>query len=54
MKLTNIKIHFTHKLAIKRLYKDGFSNEELAIMYKIHWSEIKRITYGLKSQKVEQ
>ena len=54
MKFTHIKIHFTHKWAIQRLYKDGFTDEELAIMYKIPWPEIKRITRGLKNQPIKE
>ena len=45
---TNIKMHFTHKWRISKLFKEGFSDEELAIMYHVPWSEIKRITRGLE------
>lgn len=42
------KFHFTHKLKIRKLYKDGFCEDELAIMYKVNWSDIKRIVTGLQ------
>jgi len=40
-------IHFTHKIRIKSLFKQGFSDEELAIMYKVPWHTIKKIIRGL-------
>lgn len=44
----NLNIHFTHKARIRKLYKDGFTDEELADMYHIPWTEIKRITHNIK------
>lgn len=48
MNLNFIKIHWTHKVRIQRLYQEGFTDEEIAIMYHLPWSAIKRITYHLK------
>lgn len=41
-------VHHTHKKRIQKLFAEGFTHEELSIMYKLHWSEIKRITYSVK------
>lgn len=30
-----VKIHWTHKLRIKKLYLEGFHEEELSQMYKL-------------------
>ena len=50
--INKIKIHHTHKQRIRSLFRDGFSEEELAIMYKVQWPSIKEIIKGL--QKPEQ
>lgn len=46
-----VKVHWTHKLKIRNLFKQGFTDTELAIMYKTHWSVIQRITYNVKQQE---
>lgn len=40
-------IHWTHRRRIKKLYLEGFTREELAIMYKLPPSIITSITRGL-------
>jgi len=48
MAINNIKVHFTHKARIRKLYAGGYSDEELAIMYKTTWSTIKNVTRGVQ------
>ena len=43
-----VKVHWTHRLRIKKLYKEGYSHEELAKMYKLPYWYIKGLTRGLK------
>jgi hypothetical protein len=43
-----VKIHWTHKARIKTLYKDGFSIEELALMYRLPYWYIKGLSRGVK------
>jgi len=45
--MNNIKIHWTHKAKIRKFYHDGYSHDELAIMYKTTWHTIKNITRGI-------
>ena len=42
--MTQIKLHWTYKVKIKKLYKDGFTTEELALMYKVNHYVISSIT----------
>lgn len=49
--MNNIKIHWTHKFRIKRLFVDGFSEHELSIMYNLPFSYIKGLTRGLKQNE---
>ena len=46
--LTNIKLHWTHKATIKKLYLDGYTDLEISIMYKLPLSEVKRLTSHLE------
>ncbi len=43
-----VKIHFTHKRRIKKLYKEGYNREELSLMYNLPYEYIKCLTRGLK------
>lgn len=43
-----VKVHWTHKHRIKKLYKEGYSHEELANMYNLPYWYIKGLTRGLK------
>lgn len=43
-----MRIHWTHSIKIKKLYKEGFTHEELAIMYKTTIYRIKNLTQGLE------
>lgn len=43
-----VKIHWTHRLRIKKLYKEGYTEEELAKMYKLPVWYIKGLTIRLK------
>lgn len=47
MNIYNIKLHIDYKKRIKDLYRDGFTVEELGLMYGIPWAEVKRITQGI-------
>jgi len=42
-----IKVHFTHKWRIKQLFSDGFTIDELIIMYRAPMDVIKNITQGI-------
>lgn len=43
-----VKVHWTHRLRIKKLYKEGYTEEELAQMYKLPVWYIKGLTIRLK------
>lgn len=43
-----VTIHYSHKKRIKSLYQEGFSIEELAIMYRLPWWYIKSLSRGVK------
>lgn len=43
-----VKVHWTHRLRIKKLYKEGYTHEELSIMYKLPFWYIKGLTRGLE------
>lgn len=43
-----VKVHWTHKLRIKKLYLDGFTHEELAKMYKLPLWYVKGLTWLLR------
>lgn len=46
--MINVKVHWTHKAKIRKLYKEGYTHEELAIMYGVGWDLIKNVTRGIK------
>lgn len=46
-----MRIHFTHKNRIKQLYKEGYTIEELIIMYNpIAYKQLKNLTRGIKQE----
>lgn len=46
-----VKVNWTHKLRIKKLYKERFSHEELAKMYKLPVWYIKVLTRNVKQDE---
>ena len=45
---SHLKIHWTHKMRIKKLYKEGYVEEELAQMYKVPIWYVKGVTRALR------
>lgn len=43
-----MKTHWTHRLRIRKLFTDGFTIEELTIMYNISVGRVNNIVQGLK------
>ena len=48
MRFFDVKLHFTHTIKIKKLYKEGFTTLELALMYRVPEYVINKYTQGLK------
>jgi len=48
MRFFDVKLHFTHTLKIKKLYKEGYTIPELALMYRVPEYVINKYTQGLK------
>jgi len=44
MNYTHLKLHWSHKLKLKRFFLEGYTNEELAIMYKVPQHVVVRVT----------
>lgn len=44
----NVKVHWTHLIRIKNLYKEGYTEEELSIAYKLPIWYIKGLTIRIK------
>ena len=45
--MNTTKVHFTHRIRIKTLYKEGYTIDELAIMYKTNHHTITNVTRGI-------
>jgi len=39
-----IEVHWTHKAKMAKFYREGFTREELSIMYKLPYWYIKELT----------
>lgn len=47
-----IKLHFTHKRRIKSLWIEGYTIEEIAIMYKnLPLDQLNKLIRGIKQQE---